>query len=213
MNWLAHLYLSEPIPAFRIGNLLPDLVPASALSGLSSDFLRGVKQHRRIDAFTDTHPIVRRSISRVNPHFRRFGGILVDVFYDHFLARDWQNFSPIPLHTFAAEIYDSFDRYRSEIPSEALVHLKYMRESNWLCAYREINGILAALDRLGLRLRRPVPLGNAISVLRDNYDDLFADFSAFFPELISHLRQSVDPEASTASKSTKCDLCGEKTPR
>lgn len=194
MNWLAHLYLSEPNPAVRIGNLLPDMVSVSALTGLSAEMLRGVKQHRRIDAFTDTHPVVRRSISRVNPDFRRFGGILVDVFYDHFLARDWQSFSPLPLPAFAAEIYDSFHRYRLEIPPEAMVHLEHMREMNWLCAYREIDGILAALDRLGLRLRRPIPLGNAISVLRDNYDDFYADFSAFFPEIISHLQQTVDRE-------------------
>jgi acyl carrier protein phosphodiesterase len=188
MNWLAHLYLSEPNPAFRIGNLLPDLVRVSALSGLSPEILRGVKQHRCIDAFTDTHPVVRRSISRVTPDFRRFGGILIDIFYDHFLARDWENYSPLPLPAFAAEIYDSFERCRGEIPSEALVHLEHMRESNWLCAYREIDGISTALHRLGTRLRRPVPLGDAISVLHDNYDDLFADFSAFFPELMSHLR-------------------------
>ncbi len=198
MNWLAHLYLSEPNPAFRIGNLLPDMVPASALSGLSTDMLRGAKQHRRIDVFTDTHPVVRRSISRINPPFRRFGGILVDIFYDHFLARDWQSFSPIPLREFAAEIYDSFDRYSPEIPFEAMVHLEHMRQNNWLCAYREIDGILAALTRLGLRLRRPVPFGNAISVLRDNYDDLYADFSAFFPEIILHLQETADSEARVA---------------
>lgn len=194
MNWLAHLYQSEPSPAFRIGNLLPDLVPASALSGLPPEFLRGVKQHRRIDAFTDAHPVVRRSISRVAPEHRRFGGILIDVFYDHFLAREWHRFSPVPLQAFAAEIYASFDCYRSEIPSEALFHLDHMREGNWLCAYREVEGISAALNRLGLRLRRPVPLENAISVLRDNYDDLHADFSVFFPELISHLGEATDPE-------------------
>lgn len=199
MNWLAHLYLSEPNPAFRIGNLLPDMVPASALSGLSSEYLRGVRQHRRIDAFTDRHPVVRRSISRVTSDFRRYGGILIDIFYDHFLAREWDGYSRVPLQAFAAEIYDSFDQYRAEIPLEALVHLKHMRENNWLCAYREIDGILAALDRLGLRLRRPVPLGNAISVLRENYDALYADFLAFFPELILHLEQSIDVEANAAS--------------
>lgn len=200
MNWLAHLYLSEPKPAFRIGNLLPDLVPASALSGLSAEFLRGVKQHRRIDAFTDTHPVVRRSISRVSPDFRRFGGILIDVFYDHFLAREWQHFSSIPLPAFVSEIYASFDHYRSEIPPEALFHLERMREKNWLYAYREIDGISAALYRLGLRLSRPVPLGQAISVLQDHYDKLSSDFSEFFPEIISYLRETVDRKALVAFK-------------
>jgi acyl carrier protein phosphodiesterase len=192
MNWLAHLYLSEPNPRFRIGNLLPDLVPMSALSGLSPDLMRGVTQHRRIDAFTDTHPVVRRSISRVGPEFRRFGGILVDIFFDHFLAREWPSFSPTPLDIFVAEFYASFDGCRSEIPSEAMVHLERMQEMNWLYSYREVSGIRTALDRLGLRLRRPVPLGGAISVLQENNDALYGDFCVFFPELISHVRDTVD---------------------
>jgi acyl carrier protein phosphodiesterase len=193
MNWLAHLYLSEPNPRFRIGNLLPDLVPMSALSGLSPDLMRGVRQHRRIDAFTDTHPIVRRSISRVRPDFRRFGGILVDIFYDHFLAREWLSFSPTPLEIFIAEFYASFDACRSEIPSEAMVHLERIQQMNWLYSYREVSGIRTALDRLGLRLRRPVPLGEAISVLQENYDALYKDFCVFFPELISHLGDTTGP--------------------
>src|SRR4026208_598678 len=109
MNWLAHLYLSEPTPAFRIGNLLPDLVPASELVDLPGDFRRGVEQHRRIDAFTDSHPIVRRSMNRVSPPFRRFAGVLVDVFYDHILAREWNSFSSGPLSEFAQEVYSSFE--------------------------------------------------------------------------------------------------------
>ena len=197
MNWLAHLYLSEPNPRFRIGNLLPDLVPMSALSGLSPDLMRGVRQHRRIDAFTDTHPVVRRSISRVGPDFRRFGGILVDIFYDHFLARDWLSFSSTPLEIFIAEFYASLDGCRSEIPSEALVHLERMQEMNWLYSYREVSGIRTALDRLGLRLRRPVPLGEAISVLQENYDVLYGDFSVFFPELVSHVGGTIGTRLKT----------------
>ena len=86
MNWLAHLFLSEPSAAFRIGNLLPDLARPSELSGLSTEFIRGMEQHRLIDAFTDSHPVVRRSIARVGPEFRRFGGIFVDIYFDHFFC-------------------------------------------------------------------------------------------------------------------------------
>src|SRR3954463_9153752 len=109
MNWLAHLFLSQPDPAFRVGNLLPDLLPISALSDLAPEILRGVRQHRRIDAFTDTHPVVRRSINRLNPPLRRFGGIVVDVFYDHFLSRDWERYSKVPLSNFIGEIYVAFE--------------------------------------------------------------------------------------------------------
>src|SRR3569833_1990969 len=114
MNWLAHLFLSEPNAEFRIGNLLPDLARPSVLAGLSADFVRGIQQHRRIDAFTDSHPIVRRSIARVGPEFRRFGGIFVDIFYDHFLSREWPNFSDMPLTEFTRDIYLGFETHRLE---------------------------------------------------------------------------------------------------
>jgi len=120
MNWLAHLYLSEPDPAFRLGNLLPDLIPARSLTSLPAEFQKGVGQHRRIDAFTDSHPVVRRSIQRIEPSSRRFGGILCDIFYDHFLARDWASYSSQLLPEFARTIYASFDQYRASIPPRVL---------------------------------------------------------------------------------------------
>jgi acyl carrier protein phosphodiesterase len=188
MNWLAHLFLSEPFPAFRIGNLLPDLVPMSGLAGLSPEYMRGVRQHRRIDAFTDSHPIVRQSIRRVSPEFRRFGGVLVDIFYDHFLTRDWPKLSPTPLPVFVDEFYASFARHRGEIPPEAYLHLEQMKSANWLCAYGDLDGVSLTLQRISGRLRRPVPLGNAVSILESEYAGFQADFAAFFPELVSHVR-------------------------
>src|SRR3954453_8270205 len=103
MNWLAHLSLSEPTPAFRIGNLLPDLAPVSTLAYLPADYRRGMQQHQRIDAFTDAPELARRSILRVHAPFRRYAAILVDMFYDPFLARAWSAWSPTPLDEFTGE--------------------------------------------------------------------------------------------------------------
>ncbi|HEX4262730.1 MAG TPA: ACP phosphodiesterase [Verrucomicrobiae bacterium] len=192
MNWLAHLYLSEPNPAFRIGNILPDLVPPSALAGLPEDYLRGARQHRQIDAFTDKHPVVRRSIQRLDPSFRKFGGIIVDVFYDHFLAREWHRFSAVPLQTFADEVYLSFESLRGEIPPEAYPPLAHMKRENWLHLYHSVAGITNTLGRIGRRFRKIVPLEQAASVLRDQPDSLYADFIEFFPELEAHVRVKSD---------------------
>jgi acyl carrier protein phosphodiesterase len=188
MNWLAHLFLSEPNPAFRIGNLLPDLVRPPALSGLSADFLRGAHQHRRIDAFTDSHPIVRRSIARAGPKFRRFGGIFVDIFYDHFLSREWAAWSVRSLPDFTGEIYASFENHRHEIPAEAYVHLARMKTENWLCAYGDLYGVARTLGKIGLRLRKPMLLAEGAAVLEADYAGFHADFSVFFPELMAHAR-------------------------
>ena len=187
MNWLAHLYLSEPTPAFRIGNLLPDLAPASELMNLPGDFRRGVEQHRRIDAFTDSHPIVRQSMHRISPPFRRFAGILVDVFYDHILAREWDSFSSVPLSDFAIEVYSSFECHRDDIPPVAYIRLEHMRAGDLLCSYRELNGISIALGRIASRLSRPVPLAEAVCILEADYNSFYSDFTTFFPELRSHV--------------------------
>jgi acyl carrier protein phosphodiesterase len=187
MNWLAHLLLSEPTPAFRLGAILPDLVSASALANLPADFQRGIQRHRAIDAYTDSHPIFRRSVQRISPPFRRFGGILVDVFYDHILARDWVSFSDTPLPEFAADVYASFESHRADIPAEVYRGLQHMKTADLLSSYRDLSGIAAALRRIGSRLRRPVDLAAAVHILERDYELLHGDFSQFFPELSTHI--------------------------
>jgi acyl carrier protein phosphodiesterase len=193
MNWLAHLLLSEPTDEFRIGNLLPDMLPLDSLTGLPPGFLLGVNCHRRIDAFTDTHPVVRRSIGRLENRHRRFGGIIVDLFYDHFLARDWAAYSQLALEPFTEEVHAAFIRQRSRIPAPVVPVLEAMSEGNWLCSYREREGVRIALNRIGARLKKPQSLGDAVTDLELHYDALHGDFREFFPELLAHVRATSEP--------------------
>jgi acyl carrier protein phosphodiesterase len=194
MNWLAHLLLSEPSAAFQIGNLLPDLLPASEAAMIAPVFQRGMACHRRIDVFTDSHPIVRRSVRRVSAAHRRFGGILVDVFYDHFLSTEWTSYCSQPLELFVADFYDSFDSYQAQLPVETFGYLQRLRTENWLCSYRELAGVQLTLERIGRRLRRQVNLGEAVIELEQNYDLLRADFGEFFPQLRAHVESSAGYE-------------------
>jgi len=187
MNWLAHLLLSEPTPAFRLGGILPDLVSTSLLADLPPEIQRGIQRHRQIDAYTDSHPIFLRSVRRFQPPFRRFGGILIDVFYDHFLSRDWQSFSDTLLPEFASEFYASFEGLRAEIPPDAYARLQQMQAGDWLCSYVDVAGVAEALKRISSRLRRPFDLVPSISVLEHDYDSLHTDFAAFFPELFTYV--------------------------
>lgn len=191
MNWLAHLLLSEPTPAFRIGNLLPDMLPLSELACLPPEFQRGATCHRRIDAFTDSHPVVRRSKNRFSPAFRRFAGILTDMFYDHVLARDWHQYSPVPLPDFIAEIHTSFDHHRKDLSPTTYSELQHMRAENWLNSYGEMTGLHRALECIGKRFRRPVNLGAAMEELELHYQPLCTDFAEFFPELRAHVAAEV----------------------
>jgi len=160
----------------------------NSLVTLPEDFQRGIQQHRRIDAYTDSHPIVRQSVQRVPPPFRRYGGILTDLFYDHFLARDWPDYSPELLSDFTREIYESFSLHQARLPAEAYAHLERLRSNDWLSAYQEVSGVARALERISARLKRPVNLEAAIFVLEDNYESFHTDFRAFFPDLQIHVR-------------------------
>jgi acyl carrier protein phosphodiesterase len=183
MNWLAHALLSEHTPEFRLGNLLPDFLSAPELGQLDSRFQPGVVRHRRIDAFTDQHPVVRRSVRRFTPAYRRVAPILVDVFYDHFLSADWAHYSAQSLEAFIAEVYLSFDGERARLPEFLLSPLDRMRAENWLGSYRDLEGLRRTLTRMERRFRRRVDLVGGLAELERNYAGLRDDFREFFPEL------------------------------
>jgi len=198
MNWLAHLYLSEPDAAFRVGNLLPDWLRPWELVGLPEGFQRGIARHRAIDAFTDAHPLVRQSVRRFEKPFRRYGGVLTDVFYDHFLAAGWNVHSKEPLGKFVHGFYDSVQQVQGHIPAEACAVLEHMRAGDWLCSYATLSGIETTLRRMSRRLRFPFDLAASVAVLEEQYEGFREDFEGFFPEVVAHLKPC---ETSISGKS------------
>ncbi len=194
LNWLAHLYLSEPTPEFRLGNLLPDLMRPAELQGFSAEVLRGAQCHRRIDVFTDSHPAVRRSVARLPSPYRRYGGILVDVFYDHFLAANWPQYSATPFEEFTRETYAGFPPFYLLLPAEVTGLLQRMQADDYLGSYRTVPGIQLTLSRISNRLRRPLNLGESVIHFQAAYEDFHRDFAEFFPQLCQHVA-SVGGEA------------------
>lgn len=193
MNWLAHLFLSDPCPAFRIGNVLPDLVRLPDLAALPEKYQRGIRQHLRIDAYTDSHPVVHRSIRRLGPDFRRYGGILTDMFYDHFLCRQWSSYSSRPLGEFTAEFYADFKSHRHELPLDALPPLEGMSRGDWLGSYGDLEALEDTLRRIGRRFKKPVFLAGAMPVLLREYELLEQDFAEFFPDLQREVASCAQP--------------------
>jgi acyl carrier protein phosphodiesterase len=191
MNWLAHVFLSEPDAECRLGNLLADRIKGKARRGLPAGVLRGMACHQAIDAFTDFHPLVHHSKRRIRDEYDRYAGILVDVFYDHVLAREWSRYADVPLEQFTAEVYDSLRAGAATLPEELRAALERMAAEDWLGSYRHVAGIEATLRRLSARiaarLRRPVALEDAVAELTAHYDGLAEDFAGFFPELRAHI--------------------------
>ncbi|MBW4608345.1 MAG: DUF479 domain-containing protein [Hassallia sp. WJT32-NPBG1] len=191
MNWLAHLFLSEPNVENRLGNLLADIVKGSARRELNSHILRGIECHQVIDKFTDCHPVVQRSKQRISCGYRRFAGVLVDIFYDHFLAKNWSDYSNVTLEEFTAEIYESFQAYQGQIPVAVRGIITRVASEDWLGSYRNVGGVENALERiskrLSMRFNRSFMLNLAVNELTTHYDEFEYDFLEFFPELFLHV--------------------------
>src|SRR5215469_15391972 len=190
MNWLAHLYLSEPSAQFRIGNLLPDLASASRLVGLAGSYQKGIRCHREIDHFTDAHPRFKSCVSRFPPPYRRYGGILTDIYFDHFLARDWSKYSEGPLSEFIGHVYRDIEVCLPEVPTEVAYVLRRMRDQNWLASYHHITGIEQTLRRISRRFRRPFDLSGSVAIFEEQTDAFADDFHGFFPELTMHVQRT-----------------------
>ena len=195
MNWLAHVYLSEPRIEVQLGNLLADVVRGPDLAEMSVAFQQGARLHKAIDAFTDAHPLVRRSRQRLGPDHRRFSGVLMDVFYDYFLATRWMQYSSEPLDSFTASFYAEARGVESQLPDRARTLIDRIIEHDLLGQYRSVTGVENSLRRLSTRLtarwHREFALDTATIALVANEQDLASDFAEFFPQLRAHVIHSL----------------------
>lgn len=193
MNWLAHVFLSEPNVEFRLGNLLADVVKGEQRSGMNADFLRGVQRHQAIDSFTDSHPVVRRSRARIGTAQRRYSGIIVDVFYDYFLASHWDEYSSVALEAFIAGFYADIQACPIALPEQARLVVDRMITHDLLGSYRGVAGVERSLRRLSVRLsarwHREFALEQGVADLLDQHDAFAADFAEFFPALRAHVER------------------------
>ena len=203
MNYLAHLYLSEPTEAAWLGSLLGDFVKGPLDGRYGEDITRAIALHRKIDSFTDAHPVVLRSKSRISPARRRYAGIMMDMFYDHFLARHWDEYHHESLGVFTSRFYGILCRNHHRLPQRLYAVAPLMAQGDWLGSYAEVVALRSALDRMGKRLKRENPLLDSADELVDNYNDLEADFRAFLPEVLRFARgQSLAPFLSTDQRTS-----------
>lgn len=184
MNYLAHLLLAGDNPAHLVGHMLGDFVRPREIAGYPPQIQAGIVMHQRVDAFSDAHPVFADSRRRFQPPYRRYAGILVDLAYDHFLAKHWREYSPrVDLPEFAERAYAVLGEHQAILPERLQRVLPYMVADDWLCSYQEWENIGRALQGIARRLRRPNPLPTAMPALESSYAGLDSDFQRFFPEL------------------------------
>lgn len=184
MNHLAHARLSPPRPEWRVGAVAGDFVRGVDLSALPSGVRAGVELHRAVDAFTDAHAAFRASKARITGPLRRFAGVLVDVFYDHFLLMRWDELTPgVPSERFARQVYNDLAQHRDVLPERLAAVLPRMVENRWLEQARDEAGVVRVLTRIGMRMRKDVELERGGDALREARAGLAEDFAAFWPEV------------------------------
>lgn len=184
MNFLAHLYLSGDNTKLMVGNFIADFVKGkTALEKFETGIVKGIELHRAIDEFTDTHPIVSQSKDRLRPKYRHYSGVIVDVFYDHFLSKNWNEYSDTLLVDYAAHAYSTIESFDAILPPDVRHILPYMKKGNWLVNYGKVEGINRALSGMAQRTPYESKMDEATGDLIKNYDDFKKEFDGFFPEL------------------------------
>jgi acyl carrier protein phosphodiesterase len=182
LNYLLHLYLSPPLDAIRLGNLLGDFVKGRIDETYPADIRHGIALHRRQDAFAQRNQHFLASRRRIDPAFGICRGIMVDIFYDHLLASQWQDYADLPLERFAEEIYSLLRTHHDRLPEGMQETATRMIAHNWLVSYTRKQVVDTVLRRIAGRLRRPTPLAEGYQELLRNYQGLRDDFEGFMVE-------------------------------
>ena len=187
MNFLAHIYLSNDHPKIMVGNFIGDFVKGKHFSDLfEPEIVRGIELHRVIDEYTDRHEVVRQSKLRLRPKYRHYAGVIVDIFYDHFLSKYWDGYHNIPLTEYAKRTYSILNDHQAVLPAEVNGMLPYMIRDNWLVSYGSIQGISQSLRGISRRTRYDSKMNESVRELETFYEDFKTEFQIFFPHLKSH---------------------------
>ncbi len=191
MNFLAHLYLSQNNTNIMIGNFIADHIRGNNYESFSKEIQQGIFLHREIDTFTDAHEIVRKSKRRLHERYRHYDGVIIDIFYDYFLAKNWADYSEIPLAIYTDSINKLFGGISDQLPVKSQNFIKYMIEYNILFNYQNKEGIEKVLNGMNARTKGKSQMNLAIEDLRILETELQEDFTLFFKDLIAHTNKKI----------------------
>lgn len=194
MNHLAHFFLSkEENEEVSIGNFIADFISNKEVAAFSDNIQKGIKLHRAIDTFTDAHPVVKQSTRRLHPFHHKYAPVIVDVYYDFLLAKNWQKFAPpsVSIENFAENTYILLEKYCAIMPEKLQKRLPLMIADNFLIQYTSLEGLQNTFDRIGKYAAFQGNFGNASKHLNDFLTDFDNEFLVFFPELQQHVQHIV----------------------
>lgn len=189
MNFLAHIYLSGENDLMKIGNFMADGIHGKP-DDFPPDVQKGIILHRAIDTYTDTHPIFRQGTKRLHSRYHHYAGVIMDIYYDHFLAKNWAEYTSEPLDSFITRFYKSLHDNYSILTDKTKTMMPYMIKDNWLLSYATIDGIARILRQMDHRTKYRSGMTNSIDELREFYEVYDEEFRQFFSEIRQYVKET-----------------------
>jgi acyl carrier protein phosphodiesterase len=183
MNFLAHIHLSGDNEWIKIGNFMADGVRGKQYENFPMDIQKGILLHRAIDTFTDAHPVFRQSTKKLHSRYHHYAGVIVDMYYDHFLAKNWSAYSEETLESYSDRFYQSLLDNTEVLTTKTQHLLPYMIQHNWLVNYQSINGLERILSQMDQRTKNQSLMRFATEELVANYVEFESDFTLFYKEV------------------------------
>lgn len=196
MNYLAHQYLSFKQEEIQLGNLYGEVVRGKVFSNYSEGIQLGIKLHRLIDSFTDENEIVKRSTKIFHENYGKYSPVIIDILYDYFLIKNWNDYSETPFEKYIEDTYSLFRKHFDTFPPQLQHIIKYMLKMDWFRNYQSKEGIRRTLEGIGKRAKFQNNIENAINELIIHESELNRDFSQFFPEIILYCKNFIKTETN-----------------
>lgn len=192
MNFLAHTYLSPKSPKIMLGNLSGDFIKGKISTDLNPDISKGAKLHRKIDLYTDSHQIVHDAKKIVRPEFGLYSGVVIDMFFDYFLASKWNIQNPTAFINHTKEVYNQADLNHDILPEKFKPVLPYMKRFDWLKMYATIDGLQEILKQMTNRINGKIDLSKSTLTLTQNEPELAGLFNEFWKDISSNFENYPD---------------------
>jgi acyl carrier protein phosphodiesterase len=192
MNYLAHLKLSGDHEYIMLGNFIADHIRGNKIERYPKEVVDGIMLHRKIDYYTDHHPEFMKTRARLHPKYHKYAGVIADVFYDHFLAKNWNEFSEFHLSSFTSYSYGILLRNYSILPSKTKKILPFFIMQNWLTSYAKMEGLRRSFQVLARRANYKSNMQYVVEDLIDDYELYEAEFKAFFPDIAAYCQKELD---------------------
>lgn len=192
MNYLSHIYLSGESEEIKLGNFIGDFVKGQQFHKYPPNVAKGIVLHRHIDSFTDSHSLVNECIVKLRPGFGKYSGIVIDIFFDHFLAVNWHHYSVEKLSSFTKRFHAVLLSNFFQLPSQVKMFLPFLIQNKRLQSYASFQGIEKTLRIMVQRTSLPSETEFAMKILENEYPFFNQAFNQFFPEIISFVEAKGD---------------------